>query len=335
MLYSIFRPLMIFALLTLAYPVFAQRDTDSSLPGSSFEISGQVRSANGRQVVNNVIVRLERSSGGLVDQRATDSTGRFRFSRLTPAQYTVSASLPGLAAAPQQVDVNRFIPRIYVILELVPEKETFRRKEAGPAGLLDVRTPKQAARELEEGRAALASKKVDQAIIHLEKAISIYPAFFEAQLLLGTTYMNERQWDKAELALRRTLEIKPRTIDALVYLGEVHRRQKKYADAEKVLQEALKIDNKSWQGHFTLGRVYWEKGEALKAGPHIGQTLQLMPDLAEAHLLAGNIFVRASLPENAIVEYKEYLRLAPKGEFAETARVMVQKIERSLAEKKK
>jgi len=101
------------------------------------------------------------------------------------------------------------------------------------------------------------------------------------------------------------LQIKPHDTDALVYLGELYRRQKKYKDAEKALQEALNLDEKSWQGHFTLGRVYWELGDITKAGPHAGRALQLNPEFAEAHMLAGNIFMRAGLPENALFEYED------------------------------
>jgi hypothetical protein len=54
-------------------------------------------------------------------------------------------------------------------------------------------------------------------------------------------------------------------------------------------------------------------GEVTKAGAPIGMTLQLKPELAEAHLLAGNILLRVNQRERALMEYREYLRLAPKG----------------------
>jgi len=51
-------------------------------------------------------------------------------------------------------------------------------------------------------------------------------------------------------------------------------------------------------------------------------------------LLAGNIFVRAHLPENAIIEYEEYLRLDPKGQFAAEIRQLVQTLKSMVANKK-
>ena len=62
-------------------------------------------------------------------------------------------------------------------------------------------------------------------------------------------------------------------------------------------------------------------GQVTKAGAPVGMTLQLKPDLAgKLYLLAGNILLRVNQPERALVEYREYLRLAPKGEFVPQVR---------------
>jgi hypothetical protein len=64
-------------------------------------------------------------------------------------------------------------------------------------------------------------------------------------------------------------------------------------------------------------------GDLVKAGPQVGTALQLNPKFARGHLLAANILLRAHQTENAVVEFEEYLRLEPKGEFAEQARQSV------------
>jgi len=311
---------------------YAQRDNDPMIPGSSYEVTGQIRSADNK-TVENVMVRLETASGALVDQGGTDTSGRFRFARLRPGQYRVSAKSLGLIATPQTVDVGRASPRVYVMLQLVPETATFRSRETGRPGTIDARVPVQAAAALQKSHAALAEKKPNEAIAQLQKAISIYADFFQAQFLLGKIYMDENQWGKAESALRRALQIDPKAVIAMVSLGEVYRRQKKYEEAQKLLEEVLRIDDSSWEGHYTLGRVHWELKDIKKAGLYIARTLELQPNLAEAHLLAGNIFIRAGLPQNALIEYEEYLRLSPQGEFADQARALVDKLKKSLPAK--
>jgi hypothetical protein len=61
---------------------------------------------------------------------------------------------------------------------------------------------------------------------------------------------------------------------------EVYWRQRRYDEAEHALIDGLKLDERNWHGHFTLGRLYWDKGDAVRAGPSIGRTLQLKPDFA-------------------------------------------------------
>lgn len=79
-----------------------------------------------------------------------------------------------------------------------------------------------------------------------------------------------------------------------------------------------------------LGRLYYELGNLAKAAPQVGTALQLDPKLARGYLLAGNILLRAHQTQNAIVEFEEYLRLEPKGEFSERAKETVRKLKRAL-----
>jgi len=316
-----------------ANSAFAQNDMDPSLPGGSFEITGQVTTPDGLKSVQFVTIRLEKG-GSLVDQRTTDSTGRFRFSRLIPGNYFVSASAPGFKIAPQQVDISRAIPRVHLLLQLVPEGETFR-KPTTTVGVVDINIPEKARAEFDKGRSAIAEKKTEEGIQHLERALTLHAKYYEAGYLLGTAYMDQENWSKASQALQRSLEINPKSVEAMVSLGEVYRREKKLDEGEKVLQNALAVDEKSWLGHYTLGRIYWEKQDLINSGKQVVFTLQLQPDFADARLLAGNIFVRAHLPENAIIEYQEYLRLDPKGKFAVEIRDLVEKLKTMVATKKK
>jgi len=325
--------LTILLLLLLACPAYAQRDRDSYVSGVSIEIAGQVKLPEGGPQARNITVRLERFSGGILDQMAADGGGKFRFSNLQRGYYTVYVNALGYKQIQQQVDLQ-VVTRTYVVIELVPDNANV--DDSGPAAsVIDVRVPPAAQEEFSKGRAALLDKKVKDALQHLLKAVNLYSDFFEAHFLLGTAYMDALQWEDAEKALRRAQELKPDNMAALISLGETYRRQKRYQYAESVLQDSLKLDEASWQAHFALARVYWEKTEILKAAPHVGRTLQLKPDYPDAHLLAGNLFVRLNLPARALTEYEEYLRLSPKGEAAEAARGLAQKIRKSLTARQK
>lgn len=315
---------------SFATNTLAQRDNDPMAPGSFFEVSGQVRSPNNK-TVENVMVRLETHSGALVDQGTTDSMGRFRFTRLRQGQYRVTAKAGNASSPAQSVDISRSSPRVHILIQLVTDAPEFASRER--RGVIDARVPVAARSAMEKGLAALAEKKSDVAILHFRKAIEIYPDFFDAHISLAQLYVDTSQREKAEASFRQALKINPKSVSTMVSLGEVYRRQKKYSEAEKVLEAALKVDNGSWESNFTLGRIHWELKDIVKAGKYVARTLELQPNVAEAHLLAGNIFIRAGLPANALVEYEEYLRLAPNGEFFAQTQTLVEKLKKSLPPK--
>jgi tetratricopeptide (TPR) repeat protein len=309
----------------MAATVYAQRDRDTYNPGNqSFEVSGQVNVAGTNRPAEGIPVRLERFSGGITDQITTDSRGRFRFPNLQRGYYRVIINAPGFVPAQQDADLTLLF-KAYMVF-LLTNSDSSATGLGASIEVIDARVPRSAREEFTRGRDALVKKSEQDAVGHFQKAILIYPEFFEAQLLLATAFMDLREWPKAEAALLRALEIKSDDPTALLALGEVYWREKRHDEAEKTLLEGLKLEDKNWHGHFTLGRLYWEKGEVMKAGPAIGRTLQLKPDFAEAHLLAGNILLRLNQPQRAQAEYEEYLRLAPKGEYATEARALIQKL---------
>jgi tetratricopeptide (TPR) repeat protein len=325
-------PQTLLIVLLISTPILAQRDRDtySNASANAVEVVGQVRLVDSGQPAHRISVRLERFGGGTIDQMETDSGGRFRFANLARGYYKVVVNAPGYRAVQQDADLQ-VVFRAYLVFELAPDKP-------GAATLIDVidaRAPPEARDELMKGREALSKKSYPEAVGHLQKAINLYPAFYEAHLLLGTSFVDQREWQKAEGAFQSALELKASSAAAMLSLGEVYWRQKRYDEAEKTLLDGLKLDDKSWHGYFTLARLYWDRENIAKAAPAIGHTLQLKPDFAEAHLLAGNILLKVNQQQRALTEYQEYLRLEPKGEFAQQTRELVEKLNKALGENKK
>ena len=291
------------------------------------EISGQIRFADNNTPAPNIVVRLEALSGGLINEEVTDRLGKFRFSSLSPVQYFVTVRLSGYREVRREVNLI-MQSSDFVQIQLVPETDS----ETPPRNtkVLNANVPPEARSEFEKGETALFEKnKLAEGIQHLEKAIALYPNFPEAEMALGTAYMDAKEWNKAELALKQAIELAPNASNAFFALGELYLQQKKYSEAEKYLRQGLGFDNRSWRGHFALGRVYWASNDVKQAAKQIALTLQLNPDLADAHLLAGNILLRSGKREDARTEFEAYLRLAPKGEFANQVEKILQKMKAS------
>jgi tetratricopeptide (TPR) repeat protein len=309
----------------------------AACPALAQQIQGQVRYADGNGPAFNVPV--ECAGSNCSGYQYTDRNGKFRWAFSGGAgdgtgQYTITVSVPGYLTESRSVTILDKLQSEYMFFTLRRDPKATGAAD-GPPAVVNAGAPVAARNAFEEGSKALDAGKTEESITHLEKAVSLYPNYLEAHLLLGTAYMNSKQWDKADASLRRALKINSKSPEVYFALGELYRQQKKYTEAVKEAQEGLKLDDKSWQGHLTLGRIYADQGDIAKAGPEVGKALQAKPDLAEGHLLAGNLFLKARQAENALTEFQEYLRLEPNGKYAASAKDWVEKIKKALAESKK
>lgn len=305
------------------------------------EINGQVRFAEGGAPAANVVVRLESyDSGGSITEAFTDRLGKFRFTAIPAAQYSIRVHHSGYRDAQQNIDMTTQ-SRGLVFLQLVREMPL----TSAPLnnGSVDANVPAEAQKEFDKGISALAAGGKEKTAIAahcFEKAVSIYPKFVEARLKLGTAYMDLEQWEKAEQALLATLEVDARAVNALFALSEIYLRQNKLPEAENVLVKGLAIQDQSYLGHLNLARVYWEKSRAIKdlaqakpslekAYEEVKRALNLNPNIPGARLLKGNLLLRVARTADALVEFDEYLRLEPNGPLANETRALVEKIKKA------
>ena len=228
--------------------------------------------------------------------------------------------------------------RGYATLELQPlPKETPPGTlEAPPEGdpnlvsVLDLNVPENARQEFEKGQSALKENKLDNSVSHLRNAIKLYEAFPQAYTLLGTAYLEQKNWKNAEMALRKANELDPKFPDAYLELGAVLNQTKEYPQAETALLKGLELKPEAAGGHYELAKTYWAQGRWQDAAPHARQAVAGMPDLAPAHALLGNEMLRESNAQGALHEYQEYLRLDPNGSMAPGVRQMIEKIQKAL-----
>jgi Tfp pilus assembly protein PilF len=327
-------------LIAIASQVLAQRGSRPvSLPA---QVHGQVRYASGGAPVDHALVLLQSFRGGLVSEITTDRTGKFSFTGLVPDQYTVIVRLPGFREEQQHVDLDTATSE-YVLVQLSADTSAPAASPRRSTGFVNANASPEAQAEFDQGRTELIDNKdIDRSIPRLEKAIELSPNFLEAQLLLGTAYVEKHELDKAERTLLRAIEINPKVAEPQIALGEVYRQQKRHQDAERILTSGIKLGEGSALAHLTLARVYWDVGlsakdtrpgrsELEKSWQEINIAMRLSPNLPEAHLLAGNLLFKAHRAKDALPEFETYLRLDPGGEFAAQTKDLVQKIRQALA----
>lgn len=326
------------ALFLFTIPIGVQAQKEFRLTNG--RINGQVRLPGGKPAAE-VLVSCDAWSGGQVGQTRTDPRGNFHFDNLGTAQFTISVRQPGFLPFSETVELAT-TNSAYLQIQLRPDPNA---PAALPAAVIDSNVPVAAQKEFEKGEAAQASGKkedIQQAIVHYQQSLTIYPKFLKAQLKLGTAYMDLAEWEKAEQSLKKTVEMDPKAANALFALGEIYLRQKKHEEAEKVLLQGLQIDVRSAQAHLALARVYVDLAAKIKddtqnrplrvkAYNAVNESLKYDAENALAHWIKGNLLLSVGRDKDAQQEFETYLRVAPKGPFAEKAKTLVEKIKTVLA----
>ncbi len=310
------------------------------------QIQGTVRYGPAQRTAIGVLVRCSGTGG--TNEHLTDPNGRFYF-RVSPGHYDCSVRVPGFIEERRSVDLIDTQSSEFMDFRLREESDNRSPGTGASAQPAEPNIPGKAREEFDKGAAAIALGKkenLEEGVIHLEKAVALYPQYLQAQLMLGTTYMDLQQFDKAEPALKKAVEINPKAANALFALGEIYLRQKKDDDAEKVLLQGLQIEDRSFQGHLILARVYVDMAAKIKdetqnrplrvkAFDQVNEALKYNSDLAQAHFIKGNLLLSVGRDQDAQHEYEEYLRLDPKGPFADKAKGWIEKIKKALASEKK
>jgi tetratricopeptide (TPR) repeat protein len=203
----------------------------------------------------------------------------------------------------------------------------------GPKGSLNARiaqiTP-EAHKEFDLGKESMQANDVPASLQHFQKAIDLYPNYAEAYQLMGVVNLETGKLADAELQLAKATEIEPKLTTAFFALGICRNQMAKYAEAETALARGLELDPNSADGHYHIAEAYWNLGRFDDSEPHARKSLQLKPDMAPAHVLLGNSMLRKRDAPGALKEFKEYLRLAPQGEFAPGTRAAVERLEKGL-----
>ncbi|MSR07711.1 MAG: hypothetical protein EXR93_11690 [Gemmatimonadetes bacterium] len=127
--------------------------------------------------------------------------------------------------------------------------------------------------------------------------------------------------DPARLqALERTLRGDSANLKALLEAGHLYLAERRLDEAASVTLRALRMDSVAPEAHAHMGVLLMAAGIPDTALMAENTALRLKPDLAEAWLFKGMIYMAGLQdPKSAAAAWEHYLQVAPKG--ADTSRI--------------
>jgi tetratricopeptide (TPR) repeat protein len=295
-------------------------------------IRGQVKYENG-QPADHVVIRLRSDVIAFQTEMQTDPQGKFDFDGLPLSTFHLTIEGQGFRPYSSNIDISMSkMAYEQITLKLDKEPEAKSVPPEGPAGSLNARIaqiPPAARKEFEAGKRRMDAHDIAGSVPHFHKAIALYPQYAEAYQLLGVVHLESGKLQEAEPELQKSTEIEPNLSTAHFALGVCRNLMAKYGEAETVLLRGLELDPEAADGHYELAKTYWMLGRVQAAETQAEKAVSLRPGLAGAHILLGDIDLHKRDAQGALKEYKEALRLDPKGPMAAPTQQMINKIEQA------
>ena len=320
-----------FGLACVAVPAFAQ----------SGQIKGKVIDAQGA-IVEGAKVQIENlDKGSKPIETKTNKKGEYIQVGLYPGKYRITVVKDALSST-RETDVHLDMLTLDFKLEPGGAKATGSKEDAAKAkAKVDAMT-----KAFSDGVALSNEGKVDEAIAKFNEVIAGVPNCAECYANIGTVQGQAKKYDEAEAAYKKAIELKPDFAEAYNGLANVYNAAKKFDLAAEASKKAMELATAPPAGGapgapgaaasapsasqtFNQGVILWNAGKIPEAKAAFEAAVKADPNMADAQYWLGMALVNAGTKESmaeAKPHFETYLKLAPTGQYADTAKAIVASI---------
>jgi tetratricopeptide (TPR) repeat protein len=208
-------------------------------------LEGKVITPSGVQPTAPVRVKLT-FNGRAINETFTDLSGRFSFPGVSRGRYQLTAEGDGNSFETTSVyaEISSFGPAGQSFTQDIQLRPIIR-KANPPPGVVNAFTqdvPPAAKEALDAGIKLAEEGKTEAAVQSMQKAIQIFPKYFEAHLQLGNAFLKANQFNEAIAELDLAREINPSDERAYQSFGLLLMKQRNFAVAVAVFAEAARLN---------------------------------------------------------------------------------------------
>ena len=172
--------------------------------------------------------------------------------------------------------------------------------------------------------AVLILSDVEEAIVELEKAVSLDPTLIQAQFNLAEAYGNSPSHGTGKQIeqLRKIISIAPDFARAHLALGKALLHDGKVSDAVAELRDATRLDPTSGEAHYQLGLALARNGQQQEGAEEVKRGRELSSadernQNAELDVSEGQAALRNGELQQAEAKFRHALRLQPNSPLSE------------------
>jgi len=315
-----------FGLALIAPPAFAQ----------SGQIKGKVTDAKGDPVDGATISLQNTDNGGKPTTTKSNKKGEYIQVGLSPGHYKVTAQKDALTVT-KETDIH--LDMLTFDIKLVPGGAA---SGAATGSKEDVAKAKARAEALNKAFAdgvTLSNEgKTDEAVAKFQEVANTVPNCAECYANIGTVQTKAKKYDEAEAAFKKAIEIKPDFAEAYNGLANLYNVEKKFDQAAEAGKKAMELSGAgagataaggggaSASASFNQGVILWNANKYAEAKAQFEAAVKADPNLAEAHYWLGMALLNGGDMPGSKPHFETYLKLAPTGQYADTAKSIVASI---------
>ncbi len=198
--------------------------------------------------------------------------------------------------------------------------------EGTKVSMTTLQAPGDAKKALRRARHALEKKKLPEAQEQLEKAVSLFPRFAEAQLLLGEVYSAQGHADRAEQCYRAAIDADAHFVEPYHQLAVLAGRRSDWKTMADLSAKALQLDAYEYPAIYLVNAIAnynLHNLDAAEKSARAGRKLDSQYKLPRLDFLLANVLVRRGDNAGAAAQLQSFLKYSPTGKEADEAREML------------
>jgi len=262
----------------------------------------------------------------------TNNSGEFQIRNLSEGIYFVQAEMPQSNFEPvtRRIELGRGL-MIDLVLELGEKKDLTLNRVGKIVSAAELRqaVPAAAKKQYELGLKFVSKGNFQQAAMHFQEALSIYPEYLAARNDLGAQYLKLKQIDVAQKHFEIVLANDPKNFNAKFNMGLVQVERHNYTEAIGILNQAIAIDSTRPVARLWIGIAKLELGDVEVAEAELTRALIMGGDeCVAAHYHLARIYMNRGALMEAARSVRSYIQQAPRGEFITEAKELARQIEK-------
>jgi protein O-mannosyl-transferase len=161
------------------------------------------------------------------------------------------------------------------------------------------------------GAALFNEGRIEEAEVHLRKAVLISPAFVTAISNLSNVYMKEGRYNETIESLNEIIKHGEATADTFYNMGTALSLMKKYDDSLRYFRKSLEMNSGDPDTHKRMGIVLLVMGKNSEAIVHLNEALRLKGGQVEVYTNLGTAYSQLGQYDAAIQNWAKALELQP------------------------